>query len=147
LVPRGWAVLPGSATPGLTDPVERFAAGTGRLDTLATDCAHMPMGPIDALGRRDVFVWIAERTARTDESPPRPATFGPDSGRGDGDLFDCARLVNNRQRLFLRWIPFTEQHRSFYIAVAIGRDATAARRAEVWMMLNSLVVESRPDMR
>jgi hypothetical protein len=42
----------------------------------------------------------------------------------------------------MQWILFSDAGRSFYLLVAIGRDASAETVDQVWMVANSLVITS-----
>ena len=80
------------------------------------------------LGDDDALVWVATRKQGfVGETNGRPAMIGPTDGTADSDLLGCSG-PSDRERLFQRWIPFTDHGNEVYVAVAMGPNVTAERR-------------------
>jgi hypothetical protein len=144
--PSTWHRATESLTPTLVDPMEILSVGTYELRAGGQRCAQFPDRALDELGPEDALVSVQEEAVlgRSDRWAPRPAHFGPDSGTGDDESPGC---LSQRKEFFHRWIPFYDRGRGFYAYVAIGNDASAATRGEVWAILDSLEVDPGPDAR
>jgi hypothetical protein len=145
-LPAGWRIAPRSLTPNVTDPHEVVSLGTGPMPAAARDCAHMPGRAIDHTAPAGAFVSLQERSrtvaAAADAAadpdplrgyPPRPARWKLlPAAAAEG--FVCVTA----SRVQVWWRPFRENGRAFYLLVAIGRDAPAARRAQALAVANGL---------
>jgi hypothetical protein len=77
------------------------------------------------------------------DSEDRPV-FGPGVGISIESL-EFPYCLAEAERLeigAMQWIHFSDAGRSFYLLVAIGRDASAETVDQVWMVANSLVITS-----
>ncbi len=145
-LPPAWKVSPRSLLPHLSGPKDVLSVATGPFVEEDRGCAHLPIDSIAAMSPADAFIAVFERSdgAPLDGFPDRPSSIGPTFG-GDGatgDLGACLEQIGAPQP-WLRWMSFRSDDRAFYVAVAIGNDATAQRRSEVWGILNSLVIGGR----
>lgn len=134
-LPAGWRLASQSLTPQLRNPVEILSAGTVRdARPQPGSCAQLPVGALERMGPRDVFVTVQERYGEP-RFPARPAHFGL-TGRvehGGGPL--CAE---NERRLNEYRFDFRDARRGFHVLVALGRDAPPRRRAQALALLDSL---------
>ena len=137
-LPPGWQRSAESLTPSLTEPRERFSAGTFPLRYRRGGCNHVPDGALRAMGPRDGFVTILERGhgAGGTEFEPRPrrfATVAVADPRGDTSM--CSRDTSGRLEY---WMPFRDAGRRFYALVVLGRDAPADVRDQAFAILDRL---------
>jgi hypothetical protein len=141
--PKDWRVANRNLTPGLGDPHEVVSLGTFAMKPADHNCTQVPVNALEAMGPKDAFISIqATKGGSPQGFTPRPGYFGPTSGldgaKGAGS--DLGACIDGKSNLFLRWISFPEQGGGFLAIVAIGRDATPKRQAQVWQILNSLSV-------
>ncbi|MCU1456653.1 MAG: repeat containing protein [Actinomycetia bacterium] len=164
--PAGWHVAARNLTPKGDRP-EVIALGTYPLHREAHPkqvpgglCDLVPIAALKRLTERDAFVWVTENipgSASDTHSyiPPRPhfdsatgieATFGdlsPCTGRAtsrDGQLnFDLSSAVKAR----LGSYTFEEQGRTLLVSWVIGQRVSAARRQQVYDILNNLKIRPR----
>jgi sugar lactone lactonase YvrE len=164
--PAGWHVASRSLTPKGDRP-EVIALGTYPLHReahpkqVAGDaCKVLPIAALKRLTERDAFVWVIENIPGSPSDthsyiPPRPhfdsvtgieATFGdlsPCTGRassGDGQLnFDLSSPVKAR----LGSYTFKQKGRTLLVSWVIGQRVSAARRQQVYDILNYLKVKPR----
>jgi hypothetical protein len=144
-LPPGWQRAPESLTPRLTEPRERFSAGTFSLRYVKGDCNHVPDGALRALGPRDAFVTLLERGrgAESTEFEPRPRRFASVAAADrQGDSIICGRDTTGRIEF---WMPFRDAGRSFYALVVLGRDAPDGIRDQAFAVLDRLRFD--PDVR
>ena len=141
--PSGWRRARRSLTPNLWDPRELLSLGTGPLVVEPKGCGNMPAGALSALRAQDVLVSLQERRDPGRGYPPRPARFRLTRAiRSDaiGCLSDPARRDT-------WWTSFRDGDRAFYALVALGRPASAARRREAELVLDSLRFTPSPGRR
>lgn len=140
-LPAGWELASQSLTPRLTNPVEILSAGTVR-DAAPRDgsCAHIPVGALERMGPKDVFVTVQERYGEP-RFPDRPAHFALTGKVEYGDGGTCAP---NEQQLEEYWFGFRDAGRGFHVLVVLGRDAPPERRQEALALLDSLRFEPGP---
>lgn len=137
-VPAGWHVAGESLTPKLTDPVEILAAGTlADLRPVEGECAHVPVGALEALGPRDAFVTVQERLG-AGRFPPRPQSFALVGRVRHGSAQTCAQ---GERRLAEYWVEFADAGRRFHVLIAFGPQAPPERRREALALLDSLRFE------
>src|SRR5690242_6916925 len=74
-LPVGWHAAPRTLTPHLVDPREVLTAGTGRMASGGTSCAHMPSAALAAMNERDVLVTVQERAGDVSGFAERPPHF------------------------------------------------------------------------
>jgi hypothetical protein len=137
-LPPGWQRAPESLTPRLTEPRERFSAGTFPLRYVQGGCNHVPDGALRALGPRDGFVTLLERGrgAAGTEFEPRPHRFASIAAADrQGDTILCSPDATGRLEF---WTPFRDAGRSFYALVVLGRDAPADVRDQAFAILDRL---------
>jgi len=143
-LPSGWSATTQSLT-GLTDPVERLTAASYPLqrhaigqDDLPACQVPIPAAITDA-GSSGAFATILEAT------DPTGPNWVPDHLIGDGSFADVPSRLDSplctedavAPGSDVRWIWFGDGHRFFYLAVAIGPDASSETRADLWRMLDS----------
>jgi hypothetical protein len=144
-LPPGWQRAPDSLTPQLTEPRERFSAGTFPLRYVQGNCNHVPDGALRALGSRDGFVTLLERGrgAAGTEFEARPRRFASIAAADrQGDTILCSPDATGRLEF---WMPFRDAGRSFYALVVLGRDAPADVREQAFAILDRLRFD--PDVR
>jgi hypothetical protein len=135
-VPPTWQAAQSTLTPALVDPTVRLAVGTYVLEPERhEDCDIVPERALDALGPTDAFiaVYLTRGGASFGSTTPRPAHFTPDMFRSG---FQCSENVNGTTGSF----HFLDHGKKISVIVAIGTDASAERRAEVYEILDSLSV-------
>jgi hypothetical protein len=141
-VPAGWQLASQSLTPRLSNPVEILSAGTVRdARPQEGSCAQRPVGALERMGPRDVFVTVQERYGEP-RFPDRPAHFALTGKVEHGDGATCAP---NEKQLDEYWFGFRDAGRGFHVLVALGRDAPPQRREEALALLDSLRFEPGPQ--
>jgi hypothetical protein len=144
--PSSWALAAGNLTPNLINPRELVALGTYSLNTNSSSnlCPQFPTAAMDAMGSGDAFISILGAGA-SPNSQTNPFSARPAGG------FDASSGVNLSRTDFLQclahplngsgqWIAFSQAGRNFYVLAAIGTDASATLRSDVYMILNSIQV-------
>jgi hypothetical protein len=123
-------------------PREVLSIGTFPLEPGGPNCAQVPTNALSALGPEDVFLTLQGGQPGPD-SEVRPV-FGPGVGISiEGLEFPyCLAEAERLEIGAMQWILFSDAGRSFYLLVAIGRDASAETVDQVWMVANSLVITS-----
>jgi hypothetical protein len=141
-LPAGWERATRSLTPNLGNPVEILAAGTVQ-DMRPNEgyCGHMPVGAIERMGPRDVFVTVMEGFGES-PAPERPQRFTLPDEQEQSDATECA---HGEPPLAVYWFEFRDARRRFYVLVALGRDAPLDRREEALGLLDSLRFEPGPE--
>jgi len=141
-LPTGWERATRSLTPNLGNPVEILAAGTVR-DMRPNEgyCGHMPVGAIERMGPRDVFVSVMEGFGES-PAPERPQRFTLPGEQEQSDATECA---HGEPPMAVYWFKFRHARRRFYVLVALGRDAPPERREEALALLDSLRFEPGPE--
>jgi hypothetical protein len=142
VLPAGWRAAPRSLTPQLINPRQLLVAGTGPLPP-GGPCAHLPSAALEAMRARDVLVSVQERLGSPSAFPPRPAHVRP-SGDTRSEAQDCA---GPRPRFSSYWFGFRDGGRGFHVLVAIGHDASPARKREAFALLDSLRISPRRPVR
>jgi hypothetical protein len=141
-LPAGWELARESLTPRLRNPVEIISAGTVHgARPQSGPCAHVPVGALERIGPRDVFVTVQERLGEP-RFPDRPAHFTLPAEVEHTDAAECAR---NGSRLDVYWFGFRDVRRGFHVLVALGREAPPERRDEALALLDSLRFEPGPE--
>lgn len=133
--PDGWQVAALPLTPALASPGEVVSLGTYRMRAGGT-CAQYPSNAIQDLPDRGALITLYDAGAASQDFPPRPRHFGPVSSVDDSD-----QCVSGQEQFSHYFLSFSDQERSFYAYVAIGAEATDARRGEVWKILDTLRVQ------
>jgi hypothetical protein len=138
--PPDWVRAETTLTPNLASPREMLSIGTFPLEPGGPGCANVPTNALTRLGPEDVFLTLQGEASRPD-SDDRPV-FGPGVGISiEGLEFPYCLAEEERLEIgAMQWILFSDAGRSFYLLVAIGRDASAETVEQVWMVANSLVI-------
>jgi hypothetical protein len=138
--PPDWVLAEVNLTPNLSSPREVLSIGTFPLEPGGPGCANVPTNALTRLGPEDVFLTLQGEASRPD-SDDRPV-FGPGVGISiEGLEFPYCLAEEERLEIgAMQWILFSDAGRSFYLLVAIGRDASAETVEQVWMVANSLVI-------
>ena len=138
--PSSWQVAPTTLTPVLFDPIVPLALGTYPLQPQQGGCDIVPQRALDALGPTDAFiaVYLYRLTASFDSQLPRPDHFTPEDF--PPQQIQCTENVRGTVGSF----NFLDHGRKISVMVAIGRDASPERRAEVYKILDTLVVDPTP---
>jgi len=142
MVPSEWHFADVSLTPNLASPVEVLSVGSFPLKPGGPNCAQIPSQALHDMGPTDVFVTVQE-TGPGAGSEPRPDTFGPTPGSDSNVFLDCVGPEEQDDIGELHWLSFTDHDRYFYVAVAIGKDATSDDVSAIWSVLDDLVIESK----
>ena len=141
-LPAGWMLASRSLTPQLANPIEILSAGTVRdAPPSEGSCGHVPVGALERMGPRDVFVTVQERYGEP-RFPARPDRFALPQRAEHNDATECAR---NGDRLDAYWFGFRDAWRGFHVLVALGRAAPPQRREEALALLDSLRFEPGPQ--
>jgi hypothetical protein len=143
--PPDWVRAEVNLTPNLASPQEVLSIGTFPLEAGGPGCANVPTNALTRLGPEDVFLTLQGGASRPD-SADRPV-FGPGVGISIEGL-ELPYCLAEEERLeigAMQWIHFSDAGRSFYLLVAIGRDASAETVDQVWMVANSVVIASAGD--
>ncbi|MEX0699219.1 MAG: hypothetical protein WD354_05735 [Acidimicrobiia bacterium] len=143
--PPDWFRAEVNLTPNLASPQEVLSIGTFPLEPGGPGCANVPTNTLTRLGPEDAFLTMQGEASRPD-SEDRPV-FGPGVGISiEGLEFPyCLAEAERLEIGAMQWIHFSDAGRSFYLLVAIGRDASAETVDQVWMVANSLVIASAGD--
>lgn len=129
-VPTGWHIVHGWLS-DVVIPIPRFAVGSFavRLSRRTCECG---MPNVVNFPRTGAFVFVWEypgvRRAALARTPVRPAHFSV--GPGSIQRFTCAGPSDG--------LAFRDAGRVFQVEVYLGRDATAATRAKMAGLLDSL---------
>jgi hypothetical protein len=136
--PADWHLAGTDLTPEVGDPAHVVALGTFSMAPADHNCTNVPVNALEALTPADAFVAIREQLSGYG-GPPRPprfdATSGTDLTEGDARVCLGHPLAGNG-----RWIDFDDGGRDFLALVAVGAEATPARRAQAFDILNSFEV-------
>jgi hypothetical protein len=144
--PSAWTMAAGNLTPDLINPRELVALGTYSLNasTSSNLCRQFPAAALNAMGSSDAFVSVLgsepSANSQTNPFPARPAG-GFDGSSGVNlsrtDFLQClAHPLNGNGQ----WIAFSQAGRNFYVLAAIGTNASATLRNDVYTILNSIQV-------
>jgi hypothetical protein len=136
--PADWHASPTTLTPVLADPIVPLAVGTGTMEPqVLGECDIVPQRALDAMRRDDAFVavYLWQGAATHDPSVSRPEHFGPDAPWSRAPLQCTEHTVAEVQTL-----AFVDGTTQLSVLVAIGPDASASRRAEVYEILDTLRV-------
>ncbi len=137
-IPPSWQAAPSTLTPVLSDPIVPLAVGTYPLDDPQQmgECDIVPQRALDALGTADAFiaVYLYQGPATFGSTLERPAHFTPDLFT-PGSI-QCTENVKGT----VSSLGFLDHGRKVSVMVAIGRDASPERRAEVYRILDTLAV-------
>lgn len=140
-IPDSWQVAAESLTPNLSHPREVVSLGTFRLRPGGPQCAQVPVNALHDLGATDSFVTLQERLdpieADVRAFPNRPPFLMSLQGIDDVDAVECMNFDEREDLGTLRWLPFQESGRFFYLLIAIGRDASAERFEETVEVLDA----------
>jgi hypothetical protein len=134
--PSTWHRATRPLTPHLTDPAEILALGTGRLPVNGADrCAQVPVAALRAASASDVVVAVFERRGDDRGFAPRDRPFLLGAA-DESETGPCSGL--RRPPWHSYWRSFTDSGRPFYLLAAVGRRATAERRAQLQRVVDSL---------
>jgi len=134
---------PSTLTPVQIDPVVTLAVGTGTLEPQRDDeCGIIPTRALAAVGPTDalVMVYVTNGLASWSASTDRPTQFGPDNAWRVAAT-KCSDGVNPPTRSMAFELRGENRRVKITLMVAIGKDATPQRTAEVYAVLDSLRVE------
>ncbi len=145
-VPPGWRVSPRNLTPGLSDPREILAMGTGPMPPNVG--GNLPTRTMTNLGSRDVILSVQERSTGSGHPdldlpggasdatsfPPRPDHFR----LGDRPSWVQPEPGDGTRQARFWWRGFAEADRRFYVLVGVGANATPQRRRQIEAVADSL---------
>jgi hypothetical protein len=138
-VPKTWTAGPAVMLPVQLDPVMPIAAGTGVVEAQREgECGPVPQRALEAVGSEDVFVgvYLNQGMASWSATTDRPASFAADLPWGLGGT-KCSNTATAR----LHSLSFEEHGARLTLLVATGARVTAATRAELVAVLDSLRVD------
>jgi hypothetical protein len=127
-------------SPELTEPREILSLATFPFARhRRTNCEAFGGSARSQMGRDDIFATVLERgfdpESQWPDFPPRPEHFGPThpqlgepGERGCGDPWGTT----------IHWHNFSDSGRHFHTLVAVGPDAPAGARKQVWSILDTL---------
>ncbi|MCW2968783.1 MAG: hypothetical protein JWM71_2555, partial [Solirubrobacteraceae bacterium] len=130
--PSAWRRARRSLTPNLVDPVEILSLGTMALAYRAGRCAQLPVGALEAVGPRVVFLSVQERRGPEPKFPPRPRPFRLTAGSA------ADACVGGPRPWRSYWRPFSDSGRRFYLLAVIGDRASARRVRDLHAVIDSL---------
>jgi hypothetical protein len=136
-VPPGWRVADRVLATGVSDPHEILSMGTGALTVSDPSCAHVPGRAATAAGPDGAFISLQEQVSGSRperDFPPRDRAGLDAVATGGESRFVCLTATDVR----VRWIPFSDGERSFYLLVAVGERAPATIRDETQRVVDSL---------
>jgi hypothetical protein len=147
--PPSWQAAPSTLTPVLVDPVVPIAVATYPLDNpqVLGECDIVPQRALEAMGPTDAFIAVylfLGKGATYTPSANRPAHFGPDlpwtggslPERASGNGIQCTENVPG----FVRQLSFEDHGQHLNVLIAIGPEASAETRDEVYRILDTLTV-------
>jgi hypothetical protein len=147
--PPSWQAAPSTLTPVLVDPVVPIAVATYPLDNpqVLGECDIVPQRALEAMGPKDAFIAVyvfLGKGATYAPSANRPAHFGPDLPWSGGSLpeypsgngIQCTENV----RGFVGQLSFEDHGQHLNVLIAIGPEASAETRDEVYRILDTLTV-------
>jgi hypothetical protein len=147
--PPSWQVAPSTLTPVLVDPVVPIAVATYPIDSpqVLGECDIVPQRALEAMRPTDAFIAVyvfQGKGATYAPSANRPARFGPDlpwSGgslpeRASGSGIQCTENVPG----FVGNLSFEDHGQHLNVLAAIGPEASAETRNEVYRILDTLTV-------
>jgi hypothetical protein len=140
--PLGWALASESLTPTLTDPLEVFALGTFPLRPGASGCAQFPTNAIEDLGPTDALIWLADRPLVHPDTVQRPADMAAWLRAQPSDI--SSECLSESKDFVHHDGMFTDAYREFELYVAYGAEASPDTITELWNIVNSVRVRSKP---
>ena len=147
--PPSWQAAPSTLTPVLVDPIVPIAVATYPLDNpqVLGECDIVPQRALEAMGPTDAFIAVylfLGKGATYTPSSNRPAHFGPDlpwtggslPERASGNGVQCTENVPG----FVGQLSFEDHGQQLNLLIAIGPEASAETRDEVYRILDTLTV-------
>jgi hypothetical protein len=147
--PPSWQAAPSTLTPVLVDPVVPIAVATYPIDDpqVLGECDIVPQRALEAMGPTDAFIAVylfLGKGATYTPSASRPPHFGPDlpwnggslPERASGNGIQCTENV----RGFVGQLSFEDHGQHVNVLIAIGPEASAETRNEVYRILDTLTV-------